>query len=275
MNMMEEPKGRKSGAQVYVVTSGKGGVGKTTTTANLGAALALKGVRVLVVDADIGLRNLDVMLGLENRVVFNLVDVVRGECKPAQAIIRSKKSSNLYLLPASQTDDKESVSLEDFRQVVDFFRKEFDFILIDSPAGIEHGFKTSVGVADEAILVTTPEVTSLRDVDKVIGLISAQQMESRLVINRFDVDMARRGDMLSVQDIQEILSIPLLGVVPKDDSIIISANYGEPVVYNPKSKAGGAFIKLAGRLLGESIPLDDWERENIWNKLTRMFKFGD
>lgn len=273
--MADESRVRKEGAQVYVVTSGKGGVGKTTTTANLGAGLAIKGSRVLVIDADIGLRNLDVMLGLENRVVFNLVDVVRGECKPGQAIIRSKKSSNLYLLPASQTDDKEAVSVEEFKQVVDHFKKEFDFILIDSPAGIEHGFKTSVGVAHEAILVTTPEVTSLRDVDKVIGLVSAQQMESRLIINRFDIDMVRRGDMMSVQDIQEILSVPLLGVVPRDDSVIVSANYGEPVIYNPKSKAGMAFLKLAGRLLGENIPLENWEEENIWNKLARMFKFGE
>ncbi|MCS6961106.1 MAG: septum site-determining protein MinD [Deltaproteobacteria bacterium] len=271
---MNEGLGKKYGAQVFVVTSGKGGVGKTTSTANLGAGLAIKGKRVLVIDADIGLRNLDVILGLENRIVFNLVDVIRGECKPSQAIIRSKKSSNLYLLPASQTDEKESVKMEDFKQIVDHFRKEFDFILIDSPAGIEHGFKNAISAADEAILVTTPEVTSLRDVDKVIGLISARQLEGRLVINRFDVEMMKRGDMLSVKDIEEILSVQLLGVVPKDDAVIVSANYGEPVVYNPKSRAGQSFLKIAGRLAGEAVELDDWEEEKFWTKVFKMFKFG-
>lgn len=273
--MIEEGLAKRVGGQVYVVTSGKGGVGKTTSTANIGAALATKGKRVLVVDADIGLRNLDVMLGLENRIVYNLVDVIRGECKPSQALIRSKKSPNLYLLPASQTDDKDSIKSEDFKQVVDHYRKEFDIVLIDSPAGIEQGFRNAVFAADEAILVTTPEVTSLRDVDKVIGLLSSRHVEGRLVINRFDYDMMRRGDMLSVRDIQEILSVPLLGVVPRDDSVIVSANYGEPVIYNPKSSAGKAFMRIAGRLLGEIVDVDDWEEEKLWTKFLKMFKFGN
>jgi septum site-determining protein MinD len=261
-------------AKVYVVTSGKGGVGKTTTTANLGAALALRGKRTLVVDADIGLRNLDVVLGLENRVVFNIVDVIRGECKPSQAIVRSKKSANLYLLPASQSDEKESISQEEFKSVVDSFRKEFDFILIDCPAGIEHGFRTTVNAADEAVLVTTPEIPSIRDVDKVIGLLASRKLEGKLVINRVDLNMIKRGDMLSIKDIEEILGVPLLGVILKDDAVIVSANYGEPVVYNPKSKAGESFMKIAGRLLGEQVEFDDFDRAPLWYKLVRKMGLG-
>jgi len=266
--------GNVGNAKVYVVTSGKGGVGKTTTTANLGAALALRGKRTLVIDADIGLRNLDVVLGLENRVVFNLVDVIRGECKPSQALVRSKKSANLYLLPASQSDEKESVSQEEFKSVVDSFRKEFDFILIDCPAGIEHGFKSAVNAADEAILVTTPEIPAIRDVDKVIGLLSSKKLDGKLVINRLDLDMMRRGDMLSIRDIQEILGIPLLGVVLRDESVIVSANYGEPVIYNPKSKAGESFMKMAARLLGEQVEIEGFDKEPIWSRLVRKIGLG-
>ena len=253
---MEGAASKKNLGTVVVITSGKGGVGKTTTTASLGAALALKGKRTLVVDADIGLRNLDVILGLENRIVFNLVDVAKKVCKPAQAIIKSKKSSNLFLLPASQSDDKDVVSEEEIKAVLEQFRREFHFILVDSPAGIEQGFRNACAGAEDAIIVTTPEVSALRDADRVIGLLSAKGLTPRLIINRVDPTLVRRGDMLSVDDVQEILGIDIIGVVERDDSIIVAANTGEPVVYNAKSRAGKAFSNIAGRLCGESIPLE-------------------
>lgn len=252
-----------------VVTSGKGGVGKTTTTASVGAALALKGQRTLVVDADIGLRNLDVILGLENRIVFNLVDVAKNVCKPAQAIIKSKRSNNLYLLPASQTDDKDVVSEDDVKSVLEQYRREFHFILVDSPAGIEQGFRNACAGADSALIVTTPEVSAIRDADRVIGLISAKGIESKLIINRIDFDMVRRGDMLSVKDVQEILGIELVGVIERDEKIIVAANYGEPVVYDPKSRAGESFQRIAARLIGESLPMDEANPAGIFERLGR------
>lgn len=253
---MEGATSKKNLGTVIVITSGKGGVGKTTTTASLGAALALKGKRTLVVDADIGLRNLDVILGLENRIVFNLVDVAKKVCKASQAIIKSKKSSNLFLLPASQSDDKDVVSEEEIKGVLEQFRREFHFILVDSPAGIEQGFRNACAGAEDAIIVTTPEVSALRDADRVIGLLNAKGLTPRLIINRVDANMVRRGDMLSVDDVQEILGIEIIGVVERDDSIIVAANTGEPVVYNSKSRAGKAFSNIASRLCGENIPLE-------------------
>lgn len=261
--------GKKTGAEVIVVTSGKGGVGKTTTTASLGAALALRGKRVLVVDADIGLRNLDVILGLENRIVFNLVDVAKGMCKPSQAVIKSKKSNNLYLLPASQTDDKDVVDEEEIKKALDGFRREYHFILVDSPAGIEQGFKNACAGADSALVVTTPEVPAIRDADRVIGLLSAKGLEPRLIINRLDLGMVDRGDMLSVPDVQEILGIELIGVVERDENIIVAANCGEPVVYNVKSKAGPAFSRIAARLCGEGEAIPYLEQRSFWTKLGR------
>lgn len=255
--------------QVIVVTSGKGGVGKTTTTASLGSALALRGQRVLVVDADIGLRNLDVILGLENRIVFNLVDVAKNVCKPAQAIIKSKRSNNLYLLPASQTDDKDVVNEDDVKAVLENFKREFHFIIIDSPAGIEQGFRNACAGAEKAIIVTTPEVPAIRDADRVIGLLSARGIEPSLVVNRLDLNMVRRGDMLSVHDVQEILGIPLVGVVERDESIIVAANTGEPVVYNPKSRAGQSFSRIAGRLCGEQIPMEEYSTEGFFSRIGR------
>ena len=255
--------------EVYVVTSGKGGVGKTTTTASLGAALGLKGKRVLVIDADIGLRNLDVILGLENRIVFNIVDVAKGACKPSQAIIRSKKSNNLYLLPASQTDDKDVIGEEEFKSVLDQYRREFHYILVDSPAGIEQGFRNACSGADGALIVTTPEVSAIRDADRVIGLVTARGLEPRLIINRIDYDLVRRGDMLSVKDVQDILGVDLVGVIERDDSIIVAANTGEPVVYNPKSKAGRAFSDIAGRLCGENLPLGLSNKRGLWDRISR------
>lgn len=260
--------GSKKAGQIIVVTSGKGGVGKTTTTASLGAALALRGQRTLVVDADIGLRNLDVILGLENRIVFNLVDVAKNVCKPSQAIIKSKKSNNLFLLPASQTDDKDVVSEEEVKAALEQFRREFHFILVDSPAGIEQGFRNACAAADRALIVTTPEVSAIRDADRVVGLLSARGIEAALIINRIDYDMVKRGDMLSVQDVQDILGIDLVGVIERDESVIVAANTGDPVVYNPKSKAGTAFANIAARLCGESIPLQT-TAGSLWERIGR------
>jgi septum site-determining protein MinD len=243
--------------RAIVITSGKGGVGKTTATANLGAALALKGKRVLVIDADIGLRNLDVIMGLENRIVFNLVDVARGVCRPQQAIIKSKKSNNLFLLPASQTDDKDAISEKEIAEVINSFKTEFHFILIDSPAGIEQGFRNACAAADEAILVTTPEVAAIRDADRVIGLLAARGIEPMLVLNRVDRDMVKKGDMLSPRDVLEILGIEQIGLVFKDNNVVISANTGDPVVYNVRSAAGRAFLHIAERLMGSNIPVED------------------
>lgn len=261
--------GKKELGEAIVVTSGKGGVGKTTTTASLGAALALRGKRVLVIDADIGLRNLDVILGLENRIVFNIVDVAKKICKPSQAIIKSKKSNNLYLLPASQTDDKDVIDEAEVRYVLEQFKREFHYILIDSPAGIEQGFRNACAGADSAIVVTTPEVSAIRDADRVVGLLSSKGIEGRLIINRIDFEMVRKGDMLSVKDVQDILGIDVLGVVERDEQIIVAANCGEPVAYNPKSKAGQAFNRIAGRVCGEQIPVPSLAGGSLWTRLTR------
>ena len=261
--------GKKLG-EIIVVTSGKGGVGKTTTTASIGAALALKGHRTLVVDADIGLRNLDVILGLENRIVFNLVDVAKNACKPNQATIKSKKSNNLYLLPASQTDDKDVISEEEIKNVLDQYRREFHYILVDSPAGIEQGFRNACAGADSALVVCTPEVASIRDADRVVGLLSARSIEARLIINRIDFDMVKRGDMLSVKDVQEILGIELIGVIERDENVIVAANTGEPVVYNVKARAGAAFSRIAARITGEVVPFPDFNPTGIFGKLSRL-----
>lgn len=261
----------KGQAEVIVVTSGKGGVGKTTTTASLGAALALKGKRVLVVDGDIGLRNLDVILGLENRIVFNLVDVAKKVCKPQQAIIKSKRSNNLFLLPASQTDDKNVVDESEVIAALEQYKREFHFILVDSPAGIEQGFKNACAAADRAIIVTTPEVPAVRDADRVIGLLAARGIETNLLVNRVDPNMVRKGDMLSIEDVQDILGIELIGVIERDENVIISANCGEPVVYNPKSAAGRAFSRIAGRLCGESIPIPAVNGASIWGRVSRLW----
>ena len=263
-----------SKGEVIVITSGKGGVGKTTTTATLGSALALKGKRTLVVDADIGLRNLDVILGLENRIVFNLVDVAKGICKSSQATIRSKKNNNLYLLPASQTDDKDVIDEEGFKEVIDQYRREFHYILVDSPAGIEQGFKNACSGADRAIIVTTPEVSALRDADRVVGLLSSRGIEASLIINRIDFDLVKRGDMLSIEDVQDILGIDLLGVVERDDTIIVAANTGEPVVYNPRSQAGRAFDRIAGRVCGEKIQIRTSADNGFWGKIAKRLSMS-
>jgi septum site-determining protein MinD len=243
-------------ARVITITSGKGGVGKTTATANLGVALALLGQRVVTVDADIGLRNLDVLMGLENRVVYDIVNVVEGVCRLRQALVKDKRLSELlYLLPAAQTRDKSAISPEDMVQVCEQMRNDYDFVLIDSPAGIEQGFRNAIAPADEVLIITTPEVSAVRDADRIIGLIEAEEKgPARLIINRIRPDMVKRGDMLDIEDVIEILAIDLIGIVPEDEAIIISTNKGVPVALNDKGQAGLAFHNIAHRLLGEDIP---------------------
>ena len=243
-------------SEVIVIVSGKGGVGKTTTTANLGTGLASHGKKVALIDADIGLRNLDVVMGLENRIVFDLVDVVEGNCRLKQALIRDKTHSNLFLLPTAQTKDKTAVSPEQMRKLCDQLRDEFEYVLIDCPAGIEQGFKNAIAGADKAIVVTTPEVSAVRDADRIIGLLEASELPPPLLIlNRIKPDMVKRGDMMTLEDVAGILAIDVLGIVPDDESIIISTNRGEPCVSDEKSLAGQAYRDITRRMLGESVPL--------------------
>ena len=243
-------------SEVFVITSGKGGVGKTTTTANLGIGLASHEKKVALIDADIGLRNLDVVMGLENRIVFDLVDVVEGNCRLKQALIRDKTFSNLSLLPAAQTKDKNAVSPEQMRKLCDQLREDFDYVLIDCPAGIEQGFKNAIAGADRAIVVTTPEVSAVRDADRIIGMLEASELPPPLLIlNRIRPDMVKRGDMMTLEDVAEILAIDVLGVVPDDEAIIVSTNRGEPCVTDERSIAGQAFRDITRRVLGETVPL--------------------
>ncbi|MCR4406153.1 MAG: septum site-determining protein MinD [Anaerolineae bacterium] len=261
-------------ARILTITSGKGGVGKTTATANLGVALALQGQRVVTIDADIGLRNLDVVMGLENRIVYDLVDVVEGRCRLRQAMIRDKRLSELYLLPAAQTRDKTAVSPEDMVQVTEQLRPEFDYILIDSPAGIEQGFKNAIAPADVILIITTPEVSAVRDADRIIGLIEAEGKESaHLIINRLRPDMVRREDMLATSDVVELLAIDLIGIVPEDEYIIISTNRGRPAALDDHSPAGQAFRNIARRIMGEDVPfLAIRESPGLLERLTRLVR---
>ena len=243
-------------AMVITITSGKGGVGKTTATANLGVSLAMLGQRVVTIDADIGLRNLDVVMGLENRIVYDLVDAVEGHCRLRQALIRDKRLSELYLMPAAQTRDKTAVSPEQMIEITDQLRPDFDFVLIDSPAGIERGYQNAIAPADRVIIVTTPEVSAVRDADRIVGLVEAEEKgPATLIINRLNPDMVRRGQMLSTEDVVDLLAIDLLGIIPEDKQVIIATNQGSPVALDGKAPSGQAFRNVAGRLLGQNIPL--------------------
>jgi septum site-determining protein MinD len=255
-------------ARRIVVTSGKGGVGKTTTTANLGAALAMRGKRVVLVDADIGLRNLDLVLGLEKRIVFDIVEVVEGRCQLRQALIKDKRfGESLSVLPAAQTRDKTAVTENQFAQVIDDLAEMCDYAIIDCPAGIEHGFRNAVAGAREAIVVTTPEVSAIRDADRVIGKLNERGLPIRLVINRIRPDMVRSGDMLSVEDVCEILSAELLGIVPDDEDVIDTTNRGEPIALKAESRLAGIYEKIARRLEGEIVPFTALNAPNFLSRL--------
>ncbi len=257
--------------RVLVVTSGKGGVGKTTTSANLGTALAMLDKKVVLVDTDIGLRNLDVVMGLENRIVFDIVDVVNEHCRLKQALIKDKRFESLCLLPAAQTKDKTAVSPHQMRNLTNDLRQEFDYILVDCPAGIEQGFKNAIAGADAAIVVATPEVSSVRDADRIIGLLEAAGLkETQLIINRIRPKMVKKGDMMDISDILDILSIELLGVVPEDESIVISTNRGEPAVMGNNSPAGEAYRRVARRIIGEKVPM--YTLDDSSNIMTRFIK---
>ena len=259
--------------KVIVITSGKGGVGKTTTTANLGAGLALMQKKVVMVDTDIGLRNLDVVLGLENRIVYDIVDVVNENCRLKQALIKDKRLENLYLLPAAQTRDKTAVNAEQMKKLCIDLKEEFDYVIIDCPAGIETGFRNAIVGADEAIVIATPEVSSVRDADRIIGLLEASELrQPKLIINRIRTKMVQSGDMMSVTDMLDILAIDLLGIVPDDDAIVISTNRGEPTVFDDNSRPGQAYRNIAKRITGETVELMDLEETgSFWSRLKSLF----
>ncbi len=261
------------GARVVTITSGKGGVGKTTTTANLGVALARLNKKVVVIDADIGLRNLDIVMGLENRIVYDLVDIVEGRCKLRQAMIKHKQFGDLYLIPAAQTRDKTAVSPADMIQLTDKLRPEFDFVLIDSPAGIERGFRNAVAPADLVLIVTNPEVSAVRDADRVIGLLEANNKgPGQLILNRLKPEMIRKGEMMSPDDVTDILSVRIIGIVPEDENVLPSSNSGNPVTLNEHARAGIAFRNIARRLCGENIPFMELnETGGFLKKVARLF----
>jgi len=270
------PKEEIMPGKVVTVTSGKGGVGKTTATANIGAALASNGKKVVCVDADIGLRNLDVVLGLENRIVYDLVDIVEGRCRLRQAMIRDKHFNELYLIPAAQTRDKSAVSPSDMVRLCDELRPDYDWIIIDSPAGIERGFRNAIAPADIVLVITNPEVSAVRDADRIIGLIEAEEKgPALLVINRIKPEMVKRGDMLSADDVLELLAVELIGLIPEDEHIVMSSNQGSPIALNGKSKAGEAFRNIARRLDGDEVPFLPMEDNNgIFNRVARLFRSG-
>ena len=263
--------------EVIVITSGKGGVGKTTTSANLGCGLAAAGKSVILIDADIGLRNLDVVMGLENRIVYDLVDVVEGNCRLKQALIKDKRFPNLHLLAAAQTKDKTAVSPEQMKKLCEALRDEHDYILIDCPAGIEQGFKNAIAGADKAIVVATPEVSSVRDADRIVGLLEADEIKDIcLILNRLRPDMIKRGEMMTIDDVVDILAIDILGLVPDDESIVISTNRGEPCVTDEKSLAGRSFRNIVQRIMGHDVPILALEGSGgLKGWLKKTFKIGN
>jgi septum site-determining protein MinD len=260
-------------SEIIVITSGKGGVGKTTTSANVGTGLAILGKKVVLIDTDIGLRNLDVVMGLENRIVYNLVDVVEGNCRMKQALIKDKRYPNLFLLPSAQTRDKTAVTPGQMVKLVEDLREEFDYILLDCPAGIEQGFQNAIAGADRAIVVTTPEVSAIRDADRIIGLLEAADMGAiDLIVNRIRMDMVKRGDMMSLDDVMDILAIDIIGAVPDDEDIVISSNQGEPLV-GMGTPAGQAYMDICRRIMGENIPIHNPAvREGLLFRLSHLLK---
>ncbi|RIW37690.1 septum site-determining protein MinD [Bacillus salacetis] len=261
--------------EAIVITSGKGGVGKTTTSANVGTALALQGKKVCLVDTDIGLRNLDVVMGLENRIIYDLVDVVEERCKIHQALVKDKRfDDKLFLLPAAQTSDKSAVTPEQMKKLIDTLKQDYDYIIIDCPAGIEQGYKNAVAGADRALVVTTPEISAVRDADRIIGLLEKEDIEPpKLIINRIRTHMMKSGEMLDVDEITTHLSIDLIGIVADDDNVIKSSNRGEPIAMDPSSKAAIAYRNIARRILGESVPLQSLEddKQGVFTKIKKFF----
>jgi septum site-determining protein MinD len=263
-------------ARIFTVTSGKGGVGKTTLSANLSVALSMSGKRVVVIDADVGLRNLDMMLGLENRIVYDLVDVIEGRCRLRQALVHDKHLPELFLLPAAQTRDKSAVQPDDMVRICDQLREQHDFILIDSPAGIEQGFRYAVAPADEVLIVTNPEVAAVRDADRVVGLVEAEEKgPARLIVNRLRPEMVRRGEMLDIADVVELLAIDLIGIVPEEPEILVSANRGRPVALSPDgSLAGRAFHNIARRMQGEDVPFLTLREQGVLGRIFGFMRSG-
>jgi len=259
-------------AQVITISSGKGGVGKTTAVANLAVALAADGKKVVCIDGDIGLRNLDVVMGLENRIVYDIVDVIEGRCKLRQAMIRDKHYPELYLIPAAQTRDKSAVSPSDMTRLCNDLRADHDFVLIDSPAGIERGFRNAIAAADKVIVVTNPEVSAVRDADRVVGILEAEEKGApSLIINRLNPALVKHNDMLSAEDVLDLLGIKLIGIVPEDESVIIGSNRGTPVVTETKSRAGQAFRNIARRMQGQDVPFMDLEPQSgLWQSIQRL-----
>jgi len=266
---------------VITITSGKGGVGKSTTTANVATALAMNNKKVIAIDFDIGLRNLDMILGLENRIVYDVVDVMENRCNIAQAVIKDKRTPNLHFLPASQTKDKTVLNKEKVEKLINDLKKDFDYILIDSPAGIESGFEHSIYLADKALIVSTPEISSVRDADRVIGIIDAkskkakngEEVEKYVIINRIKPEMVEKGEMLSTEDVLHILALPLIGVIPDDEEIVKSTNLGEPIALNKNSLVGEAYRRIAKRIEGEDTPfLDLKQKKGFMSKLKGLFK---
>ncbi|GIO39876.1 septum site-determining protein MinD [Paenibacillus antibioticophila] len=262
--------------EAIVVTSGKGGVGKTTTSANIGTALALLGKKVCLVDTDIGLRNLDVVMGLENRIIYDLIDVAEGRCRLQQALVKDKRFDELYMLPAAQTKDKNAISPEQVKDIILELKKEHEYIIIDCPAGIEQGFKNAIAGADQAIVVTTPEHAAVRDADRIIGLLESSHVHSpKLIVNRIRTNMVKSGDMLDIEDILQVLNIDLIGIVPDDEHVIKAANSGEPTVMNPESRAAIAYRNIARRILGDTVPLMLLDQKpGMFKRFKKFFGMG-
>lgn len=263
-------------ATIVTITSGKGGVGKTTTTANIAFALASTGERVVCIDGDIGLRNLDVVMGLENRIVYDLVDVVEGRCRLRQAMIKDKHFENLFLIPAAQTRDKSAISPSDMVRLCEQLRPDYDWVMIDSPAGIERGFRNAIAPADRVLVITNPEVSAVRDADRIIGLIEAEEKgPADLIINRLNPAMVKRGDMLTAEDVVELLAINIIGIVPEDENVVVSTNRGVPIVLSDKSKAGRAFKNIAGRLMGDEVPFLNLDEKNgFFQRISGLLRSG-